>query len=376
MVQLEAVNLFHGLPEQELADLREIAQKRRFAGGTQIFPEGDLGDGLYVIAGGQVQIAHLVAGEIRHVFSTLGPGDVFGEMAVIEENPRSATALAAADTELYFIPREAMRRFLQRSPVLAFNLLHMVSHRLREFNQLHLREIVQSESLALLGRFAQGVVHDIKNPLNIISLCSELYEMPNANPAIRATAHTRIRKQVERINNLVTDILIFAEGKRRSIPLETVNYAVFIQNLLPDLKTEAEMKSAAVELQSSVPGVQVALDARRLNRVFFNLLNNATDFMPEGGRIFLRCRVEGNELVTEIEDTGPGIPPEMTDKLFQAFATHGKAHGTGLGLSICKKIVEDHSGRIWAKNEPGRGAIFCFALPLAKQTLPRTMPLT
>ena len=68
----------------------------------------------------------------------------------------------------------------------------------------------------------------------------------------------------------------------------------------------------------------------------------------------------------EIEDTGPGIAPEMAGKLFEVFATFGKAHGTGLGLSICKRIIEDHRGRIWARQEPGRGAIFCFALPLAQ----------
>ena len=88
--------------------------------------------------------------------------------------------------------------------------------------------------------------------------------------------------------------------------------------------------------------------------------------MPDGGEIFIRFYCDENEIVTEIEDTGPGIAPEIAGQLFQPFATHGKAHGTGLGLSICKKIVEDHHGRIWARNQPGHGAIFCFALPLAK----------
>ena len=88
--------------------------------------------------------------------------------------------------------------------------------------------------------------------------------------------------------------------------------------------------------------------------------------MLNGGKIFLRFHCDGNEIVTEIEDTGPGIAPEIADKLFQPFVTLGKTHGTGLGLSICKKIVEDHGGRIWIRDEPNRGAIFCFALPLAK----------
>ena len=121
-----------------------------------------------------------------------------------------------------------------------------------------------------------------------------------------------------------------------------------------------------IEMPDHPPAVTVLLDPRRLSRVFFNLVHNATDVMPDGGKIFLRFQLNENEIVTEIEDTGPGIAPEIADKLFQPFATFGKTHGTGLGLSICKKIVEDHGGRIWVRNEAGRGAIFCFSLPLAK----------
>jgi len=108
------------------------------------------------------------------------------------------------------------------------------------------------------------------------------------------------------------------------------------------------------------------LDPKRLRRVFYNLIYNATDALSNGGKIIVRIFPAENELITEVEDTGPGIAPEIADQLFQAFATFGKAHGTGLGLSICKKIVEDHHGRIWARNEPGRGAIFSVALPLTQ----------
>jgi len=170
MIELEAVELFRGLNRKEQDDLRAIALVKPYASGSQIFREGDRGDGLYVVSRGSVQIAHVIDLEVRHVFSVFGPGECFGEMAVIEDRPRSATALAATAAELYFFPRERMLKLLQNSPGLALNMLHMVSHRLREFNQRHLRELVQSESLAVIGRFAQGIVHDLKNPLSIIGL--------------------------------------------------------------------------------------------------------------------------------------------------------------------------------------------------------------
>jgi signal transduction histidine kinase len=79
----------------------------------------------------------------------------------------------------------------------------------------------------------------------------------------------------------------------------------------------------------------------------------------------LRFHQEEHEIITELADNGPGIVPEMANRLFQPFASQGKPHGSGLGLSICKKIIEDHGGRIWAANDPQGGAVFSFALPLA-----------
>ena len=165
---------------------------------------------------------------------------------------------------------------------------------------------------------------------------------------------------------MVSDILIFTEAKRKDGEMKPADYRAFALGLIDDLRGEARLKSSKIELQNEPPAVRVALEPRRLSRVFYNLVHNATDVMPGGGKIFLRFHADEKEIITEIEDTGSGIAPEIAGKLFQAFVTFGKSHGTGLGLSICKKIVEDHKGRIWVRNEPDRGAIFCFALPLAK----------
>lgn len=366
MVEIEAVELFRGLSHEELSGLRKISHEKPFAKGARIFSEGDPGDGLYVVKSGSVQIAHIVGSEPRHVFSVFGPGAIFGEMAVVEDQPRSATAVAAGDSLLYFIPREEMRLLLKNSPLLAFNLLQMISHRLRTFNQYHLRELVQSESLAIIGRFAQGIIHDLKNPLNIIRLSSEIFDLPGINPEAKATAHSRIQRQVDRINDMVSDILIFTQGTSKTTDFQIRDYREFVLKLLPDLNHEAELKAAHIELQGDVPPAQLKLDTRRFSRVFYNLIGNATDIMLRGGAIFLRFRRDNHEVITELEDTGPGIAPEMAGCLFEPFATHGKTKGTGLGLSICKKIVEDHGGKIWARSEPGRGAIFSFTLPLLK----------
>ena len=223
--------------------------------------------------------------------------------------------------------------------------------------------MLQAERLALVGRFARSIVHDLKNPLNIIGLTAEMAGMEQAPPEMRQQARDRIRKQVDRISELINEILDFTQGSQSDFVLAPSDYGAFVQQLVQELAPEVSLRSATLELESAPPGVQVLLHPKRMRRVFYNLIHNATDAMPEGGRIRLRFQATPTEVITEIEDSGEGIAPEMDGQLFEAFATHGKAHGTGLGLSICKRIIQDHQGWITARNEPGRGAVFSFGLP-------------
>jgi signal transduction histidine kinase len=366
MVTLETCKLFRNLDAAELSALRHIATEQKFAAGQPMFKEGDKGDGIYVVKDGLVEISVKVADNVERVFAQLGPGEVIGEMAVLEFKPRSATARAARDSVLYFIPRNELLLMVERSPVLSLELLREISQRLREFNQRYIHEILQTERLTIIGRFARSIVHDLKNPLNIIGLTAEMTCSEKASLESRQKAVVTIRKQVDRVSDMISEIMDFTQGTHADYVLGQNDYGLFVKNILEELRPEVELRETRIEAAAPPVSVRIAFDPKRLRRVFFNLVHNATDAMPRGGKIFFRFRVEGNELVTEIEDTGPGIAPEMAGKLFEAFATFGKAHGTGLGLSICKRVIEDHKGRIWAQTLPGRGAIFDFALPLPK----------
>ena len=365
MVTLESVELFRNLRPQELQALRQVTLERRYATGQDIFREGDPADGVYVVKSGRVEISGLINQTLRRPLVEIQPGGLFGEMAVIEHLPRSASATAAEDTTVYYIPRGEMLSFIERSPGLSLRLLQYISHRLREFTHIYLTETVQAERLVVVGRLARGIVHDLKNPLNIIGLTAELAALPNATPAMRTQATDRILRQIERINELVSEVLYFTQGSQTSVTLAPTDYSKFIQPLVEELRAETELKAVRLQLANAPPPAQVRLDPKHLRRVFVNLTKNATDMMDAGGSITMRFGQDDRGVVTEIADTGPGIAPEIVDRLFQTFATHGKDHGTGLGLSICKKIVEDHGGRIWARNDPAGGAVFSFALPRA-----------
>lgn len=111
------------------------------------------------------------------------------------------------------------------------------------------------------------------------------------------------------------------------------------------------------------------LDRRRIHRVLVNLLVNALEVMPHGGSIHISAISDQNSVLIRVRDSGPGIAPEIKDRLFQPFATAGKAHGVGLGLAFSRQAVLDHGGDMWAESSP-QGACFAVRLPLAPGTHP------
>jgi signal transduction histidine kinase len=145
-----------------------------------------------------------------------------------------------------------------------------------------------------------------------------------------------------------------------------LDYDTFTQQVLAELQSEVQLRKSSLQVEGPTPKIKLPFDPKRLRRVFYNIVYNALDVMPGGGHIHVRFRPAATELVTEISDTGPGIAREIADQLFQPFTTFGKPHGTGLGLSICRRIIEDHRRHIWARSEPGHGAVFAFSLPLTQ----------
>ena len=366
MVSLESSKLFNGLPGSVLERLRKAAMNRQFTEGQVIFQEGDPGDGMYLVRTGSVQISALVNKDQRQVLTKLPPGEIFGEMAVLDDQPRSASASAVGDTNVIFIPRETLRALVEEVPAVAVRFMHEISGRLRDFNRNYIRELLRAERMALIGRFTSSIVHDLKNPLAIIGIAADTACDESSTPEMRKLAWQRMQQQVERVTFMLNDILEFTRGTSGEVPVMYTDYAGFIRPLVKDLQTELSMKQVTVELGSEPPTVKLPINPKRLMRVFFNLCGNAADAMRDGGTVRLAFTANDAEVITEIKDTGPGIPPEVLDRLFEPFVTHGKVKGTGLGLSICRRIVEEHGGKISARNLPSGGAAFTFSIPRSR----------
>lgn len=357
-------------PRSRVANLYALtkdAKKRTFRSGKVIFREGDSGDSLYVIESGGVEISVRVGTSEARVLSRFGPREYFGEMAVIDSQSRSATATAKGATVVRVVSRGKIWRMFRRSPELLVAMMREFSLRMRSFDRRYIDCVLQQERLALLGRFAQSIVHDFRNPLNTIGIAGSLACAEDATREERSEASAAIRKQVNRLASMIGEVLEFTHPSRNPAALEKTGFREFVEDLVSDLKKDAAERAVTIALKNRPPDISLPIDGKRLPRVFINLVANAIDFMPRGGRITLRFKVSRNFVITEVADTGPGIAPAIVGRIFEPFASYGKSNGTGLGLSICKRIIEDHGGTICAGGRAGRGAVFTVSLPRGRK---------
>ncbi len=217
------------------------------------------------------------------------------------------------------------------------------------------------KQMALIGQMASSIIHDLKTPLAIIRSYAEIVTMPECPVEKRNRFLDIIMKQVDRLSQMINDILEFARGAIRLDPQwhDTAEYIRTVTTAFEQKLTESGLR---LETILDFDG-QVWLDGPRFYRVLFNIIGNAMDAMKEGGVCTVRVHRADDWIYFTISDTGPGISEEIRAQLFQPFATFGKRNGTGLGLAIARRIVEEHGGVITLTSEVDKGAEFVIKLP-------------
>ncbi|MDI6868562.1 MAG: ATP-binding protein [Coprothermobacterota bacterium] len=221
----------------------------------------------------------------------------------------------------------------------------------------------RSDRLAALGLFLSGIAHEVRNPLTSIKgflqlLLSRKLILPEG-----INAASLVIKETERLNKLLTDLLSFASPAPAK--MERKNVLEILERTLTLL--EDQIKRQGVEVVKELENLpQVEVDEQKLEQVFYNILLNAVQAMPDGGKLTLKARLFDEEAVISFSDTGPGIPEEHLDKVFDPFFTT-KDRGTGLGLAVSHRMMEALGGKIEVQSKKGEGATFVVHLPLFKE---------
>jgi signal transduction histidine kinase len=221
-------------------------------------------------------------------------------------------------------------------------------------------DLIRQERISTIGRLSSSIVHDLRNPLAAIYGGSEMLVDADLPPGHIKRLAGNIYRASRRIQELLQDLLNVSRGKTGTPELCRLREVA--SAACDSLASVASSQGVSISL--SIPAdLELPLDRNRMERAFVNLVSNALEAMPEGGEIRISASVESDSVLVSVEDTGPGIAPEIRNKIFQPFVTAGKRNGLGLGLALTRQAVLDHSGDMWVEPTSGRGAHFILRLP-------------
>ncbi len=224
----------------------------------------------------------------------------------------------------------------------------------------HQREMLRAEQLSAVGQLAASVAHEVRNPLTSVKLLVEAALRPRNRQPLTEEDLEVIHGEVVRLEQTVQGFLDFARPP--ALRRGTWDLRDVVTRAVELVRARARQQGVQVEVHGGDAPVHADVDGGQLTTVLVNLFLNALDAMPHGGRLEVTLDHGADDIRLEVADTGPGIAPEVLERLFTPF-TSTRPTGTGLGLSISRRVVEEHGGRIGAANRPEGGACFSIALP-------------
>jgi len=227
------------------------------------------------------------------------------------------------------------------------------------------QEVMEARRLATLGQLAAGVAHEINNPLGGITVYAHLLleDLPPDHPTVGNVQ--KIVREADRCKKIVKGLLDYSRQSGLQKERTSINTVLEAAAGLAAQQPAFANVTINTRLADNLPDIEI--DVSQVEEVFTNILQNAAEAMKDGGEITIETSLsdDGSRVVTRIADSGPGIPADQLDHVFDPFFTSKETgHGTGLGLSISFGIVENHGGTIRAGNAPGGGAEFTVELPV------------
>jgi signal transduction histidine kinase len=380
---LGKLSFFKDLGAEDLEKVASLCREESFTAGDAVFTEGTPADKLYIIREGTVEVWKDYAAAERDLLALHGPGHLFGEMALIDDLPRSATVIARGPVRALSIGRGDFHRIISANSSVALSVMRSVSAMVRSSNESFVEtlrrrntelvranrelkqtqaKLLRAERLSVMGKFSSLILHDIRNPISILRGFAELALLAPDDTATVKKNLGRIIDEADRLNRIASELLDFSRGEI-SLTLSIVDLRDLVKKVADTMAEKFAARGIEImtDVQFSGP---VILDNDRMLRVLLNLADNSRKAMPCGGTFTLSVLRDGAGLVIEAADTGEGMDEEVQKTLFEPFVTNSKEGGTGLGTVIVKNIVEAHDGTLGFTSTKGKGTTFRISLPI------------
>ena len=367
---LQNIKLFSDLHKPALKKIAQLLEEMQYHKGHYIFRKGDEGDAVFIITQGVVSVK-----DEEFVLSTLGIGEVFGEYALIDNKPRSASIYVEEPVQLLRLSRTDFSRLFGDNKEILQAMLRMFVNRLRGHDELEKQLADQTKQIIKQKTALEDlndeknhlmaiIAHDLRNPLSsTISLADLLKSESESFDEDQMICINGIINALGRMKDMVNRILDVKalESKSEQVVLERIDLSILIEQTYQTFKKQIEDKQIKVFL--NVNEIYAKVDKQYLLQILENLISNAIKFSQPGKAIYLNLWSKEGKVHIGIKDEGPGISNDDQKKLFlryqqlSAQPTAGES-STGIGLSIVKKYTEMMNGNVMCESEPGKGAKF------------------
>lgn len=359
--------------------------------GDYIFRQGDSESGMFIVESGLVAILKETPGKPVVTLGYRGPEEIFGEVSLLAETERTASAVAVESTSLRTIPGNVFWDRIHDDQefragivsTLIKVLLNADKSRVKSAqSELKMSEDIQDLSdenerlnqiMKLRHETIHFIVHDLRNPLNLTMLALHMMEedIKQENKLFLEMA----QDGVERMLRLVDAMLDVERLEDDSVVLdyELFDLAELAEGALQRFSAAAERKTVSLEIKRPDGMAQyVTADKQHIDRVITNLVENALKYTLSNGTITVGVRYDSDTAHVSVNDTGPGMTEKQHARVFERFAQNDDAdrkRGFGLGLAFCRSAILAHNGEIWAEHgDNGVGTKFTFTLPLNHST--------
>ena len=380
---LRSIPFFEELSNDDIHSISKYCTDSVFEPGKILFDEGDPADMFYIIMDGEVEVWKAYGTDDEDMLAVHGNGKLFGEMALIDNMPRSATVKTRTQTRLLQIGEHDFQNMIRENSSVAFSIVRSLSSMVRKSNETFLEdlkernlelekanidlksaheELIKKERLSNLGKFSSMILHDLRNPISTVKAYTELLLIDSDIPEKPKKYISNIKFETERINNLASELLDYSRGDIR-LDMKIVDLSGFLSNLETSVNRRFSSSNINIIFINNFTDHAV-FDVERMMRVMMNLAENARKALAGKGNFSITADKEVQALKFIIKDDGEGMSSDIQKHIFEPFYSSSRGGGTGLGMVIVKNIVEAHEGELEIISSPGKGTEIKISIPL------------